>query len=155
MTIAMILTAVAAAITEIDATAYQQSTTAPEEWRENEQVFPLDGDADSYDGHLRFSVLWEEAPNTGSLRDDHGGEIELDTLLVVIFAYNIRAGKQRDDLKLASDAALDVMRTVNHQSAWGNDQVHVQVVEAARLGWFDSQFVHIRSTYRVQHTVGV
>lgn len=90
-------------------------------WHESKVPLTVISDPSSL-GHLSFNVWIQSAPNDDESRgavwreDDVDNDVRLSARVRVAFAYQLRAGKQTADARVAGDAAIDVIRAV--MAAW-------------------------------------
>jgi hypothetical protein len=81
-------------------------------WHESEIPLSVIGDPSSL-GHLAFSAWIQSAPDTRLERsNEEDGYAYIGARLMVAFAFRLRPKRQTADARLATDAALEVTRTV-------------------------------------------
>lgn len=128
-------------ISALDASEFTIGTV-PAKWRESKTPLSVIADSSAL-GHLAFNVWTQNAPNTNDAdsltwkQDDLENQVEVDTRLVVAFAYNLRSGHQTEDTRRATDAAIDVVRAV--MAAWDAEDedaagsVTIRLVDALQV----------------------
>lgn len=128
-------------IAALDASAYTNGQT-PATWTESKTPLTVIADSSAL-GHLNFNVWTQNAPNTNDADsvtykiDPLENQAEVDTRVVVAFAYRLRSGLQTEDTRRATDAALDVVRAV--MAAWTADDedeagsVTIRLVDALQV----------------------
>jgi hypothetical protein len=100
-------------IQALDATPFDQNKDGqrPAAWREATVPLTVLEDASPRE-HLLFNVWVERSENTGERRDAPGEFAKVESDVVVLFLYNLRAADQLPDSRLASDAAHAIVRAL-------------------------------------------
>lgn len=113
---------IAARVATTDATPYDQSVGSSQArdlaFRESENPLVIN-DETRVLSHLRYWVLIHDAPVVGD-RQAPGTDAKVISSCTVSFLYRIRPGKQKTDQRLASRAAIAIIREVKAlpQSEW-------------------------------------
>lgn len=94
----------------LDAAPFDQNKdgTRPAAWREASIPLSVIDDASPLE-HLLYNVFVERCQNSEEARDAPGGFAKVESSVLVLFVYNLRAADQLSDSRLASDAALAVV----------------------------------------------
>lgn len=118
--------AMVARIVALDASAFTHGGV-PACWHESKSPLSVMVDASTI-AHLSFNVWIQSAPNTNDNRgmtwqdNDVDNDVEIDALMKVAFAFELRSFDQVSDTRDASDAAIDVIRAL--MAEWtADDQV--------------------------------
>lgn len=132
-----------ARIAALDASAYTLGRRAAARWHESKTPLTVVADPSSL-GHLSFGVWIQSAPNTGDgrgttwVQDDIANDVEIDARVRVAFAFELRATKQVPDARIATRAALDVIRALMapwsalDETTWGT--VTVRLIDGLQTG---------------------
>lgn len=114
-------------IEDLDGSAYRYNRAAPPRWKQSKVALAVVSDASELH-HLAFNIWTERVLNTG----DESGAIRNGYLWAVAdvrvaFVFRIRPPKQVEDARLASDAALDIVRTFMTDWGAGHPCVNVDI----------------------------
>ena len=100
-------------IAALDASPFDQNKDGlrPAAWREASIPLSVVDDASPLE-HLLFNVFVERSQNSEEHRDAPNGFAKVESTVLVLFVYNLRASDQLEDARLASDAAHAVVRAL-------------------------------------------
>lgn len=152
-----VATAIAAAVTALDATTYSQVTG--DAFTESDLPLPLVPQLQAATvQHLAFSVMVDACDNTSTRRDTPGDVIRVASTVRVYLAYQLRAAYTLDDYRLHLRAAGDILAAVNNEATWGADG---DVVAALVSAWSptytltdDGPPLSVAScTFRIEHNL--
>lgn len=149
-----VLAAMAAQITAIDATDYEQGTLG-ETW--TEAISPFEDAATSLPdsiAHLGFAVfLASSRPSRGTRQDDED-TMEVESEIHVVWTYRLRHDSQVADYRKALDSSEAVVAALLDES-WSSDATPL-VVECAQPAQIEGEpWLLIRASFLISYTVGV
>lgn len=121
-------------ITDLDASAYSYPRGPAASWHEAAEALTVTGDAANL-SHLAFNVWTEVGRNGGIDRNaTSDGYLWADLDVVVAFSFRLRPTQQVADMRLTSDAAIDVLRAL--LAEWPADQPCVQIDVPEGDAWY-------------------
>lgn len=130
-------------IQALDGSVYNDGT-----WRESPHPITVihSGTALS---HLGFSVWIQSAFNTDEESDNYNdGYAYIECRLNVSFLYRLRPGKQTDDARAATNAAIDVTRALMAQPDAQKGCIEIRLVEGLRQALsLDGMYLLITQEY--------
>ena len=135
-TLRLVEESLVARLAALDASAYTLGRRARAKWHESRTPLTVISDPSSL-GHLAFNVWIQNAPNDDESRGMvwDAGSVDNDARLTcrvrVAFAFKLRATTQTKDARIATDAAVDVVRAV--MAEWDAETAAVYGVVNVRL----------------------